>query len=254
MTVGTSSGAGTLGGDTADGELGEETVAGGNAIEETGELVRGYRNFSIVITREVGGGLLIRLRGSHTMFWPSKHLVAECLDTGIALTNPMEIAESQLRAKLHLSKDTCACGIYSYREPSTPRISHYTNRHRLVCTKGTRAMAALGHGSTVIVTAEVVNWGFGVLGDMGYRTEHCELERLTVLRPSKGCDFGHEAALLAIGDPTVPHNEHSTLLMWACAGYPASTLSTDTLESILTNELTKRYDVPVNIGEPPWAT
>ena len=134
---------------------GPDPVATPDDIEETTELVIGWRTFTVKD---------YKLRGSWNT-WESRVFHASCscaeFDDPYRMGLPV-IDERRDLMRQHLAAGTGTCGVYSRKS-----LKLYKDYH--------------AHPEILKVAAKCVNYGLGYEYDGGYRSEFCRIERLFVL-------------------------------------------------------------------------
>lgn len=190
---------------------GPDPVATPDDIEETTELVIGWRTYTVKD---------YKLRGSWNA-WESRVYHASCNCAEFDELSMTELPLHEERRDLmrqHLAAGTGTCGVYSRKSLNLGKDYHYGV-----------ALAA----DYLRVAAKCVNYGLGYEYDGGYRSEFCRIEHLFVL--TKG-DSVYELSDVGV---LVPGSE------WE-RPYAVGTVAPATLAQILSTT----YGVPCDVMSP----
>jgi len=189
---------------------GPDPVATPDDIEETAELVIGWRTYTVKD---------YKLRGSWNT-WESRVYHGSCnceeFDSPYRMELPLHEERRDLMRQ-HLAAGTGTCGVYSRKSLNLGKDYHHGV-----------AFAA----DQLRVAAKCVNYGLGYEYDGGYRSEFCRIEHLFVL--TKG-DSVYE---LSDGGVLVPGSE--------LRPYAVGTVAPATLAQILSTT----YGVPCDVMSP----
>lgn len=141
------------------------TSVGALPVEESdGTPIVGHRYYTLVEGQEY-------LRGAADCPWPTRRLTAVCRN-GEEDEFLDDISERHLRAGV------CSCGIYMLQGPV---MRQFPNQTKYVGSSGIYVSSGyMNPQKSVGVYADCVGWGTVLEGSLGYRVQHCRIEKLYV--------------------------------------------------------------------------
>lgn len=194
-------------------------------LQPTDELLIGYRGFKLSFEQN-----RIMLKGSHGQTWEGPTLIAVCTTTNSA-SDAVE----------HIKDNECQCGIYSYEDKNSVQvgIGHDAQLSAQWECSLRRRQGDIGVIKELGAMARVVSWGYMVEGSMGWRSQYCRIEELTLYLPQPKCSSCGESYI-----PTT-RNQGSEDIFWAC-DYTHGGKAQALLDRLY-SELTGWYQCKVNV-------